>query len=72
MATKNFTMATAHRLLEEELRKGNIKPEECYFCGSTKFIDGHHYDYSKPLEVVWMCKKCHKRFHLLLKKHSVG
>ena len=26
--------------------------------------DPHNEDYSKPLEVVWLCKSCHKRLHL--------
>lgn len=34
---------------------------EC--CGREDFVNSplekHHFDYSKPLEVVWLCKKCH-------------
>ena len=30
----------------------------------TRFsLDAHHPDYSKPLEVVWICAKCHRQFH---------
>ena len=36
----------------------------CSRCGSTTLIDGHHEDYSKPLEVVWLCRcACHRAHH---------
>jgi hypothetical protein len=31
-------------------------------CGSEK-SEAHHSDYSKPLEVEWMCRPCHNREH---------
>lgn len=42
------------------LRKGLIKkPKKCSICGLNKKIEGHHTDYSKPLDVVWVCRSCH-------------
>jgi hypothetical protein len=36
----------------------------CEICGArTLFIDAHHHDYTKPLDVSWMCRKCHKMTH---------
>lgn len=35
----------------------------CERCGSVNSLDKHHPDYSKPLEVVWLCKSCHLRLH---------
>lgn len=41
-----------------------VKPQECPACGaSDKRIDAHHEDYSKPLDVVWLCSICHGRVH---------
>lgn len=39
---------------------GQIQPAGlCESCGEAKPLDGHHEDYSKPLEVVWLCRPCH-------------
>jgi hypothetical protein len=42
-----------------------IKPETCSECGSGGRIHGHHCDYSKPLDVIWLCPSCHTRWHKL-------
>ena len=42
------------------------KPDNCSQCGdNVRQIDGHHRDYSKPLEVEWLCTKCHSLNHRL-------
>lgn len=45
------------------VRRGKIKkPKFCSICYRTDcIIDGHHEDYSKPYEVVWCCRFCHKK-----------
>lgn len=40
-----------------------IKPKECSVCGEIKPIQGHHDDYSKPLDVIWFCTRCHSLEH---------
>lgn len=37
------------------------KASNCSACSSTSNIQGHHPDYSKPLEVIWLCISCHRK-----------
>ena len=46
------------------------KINNCSICRSTLRVEGHHADYSKPLEVVWMCRKCHSAIHKSLKERN--
>ncbi len=56
----------AHHAVYIEIRAGRlIKPERCSECGESEKVDAHHEDYSKPLEVSWLCRKCHSRLHNL-------
>jgi len=52
-------------ICEVAKRKGIIhKPEHCDVCGiKHRLIDAHHNDYNKPLDVTWMCRKCHYEWH---------
>ena len=49
--------------------KGVIKSQPCAFCGKEK-TEAHHPDYSKPLLIVWLCRKCHTEEHQKLKKQN--
>ena len=44
-------------------KRGHIEPELCDYCG--ELAQKHHPDYSKPLLVQWLCKKCHQAFHAI-------
>lgn len=39
------------------------KPLNCENCSLVKPLQGHHKDYSKPLEVTWLCRACHALEH---------
>ena len=54
----------AHSAVNNAVRDGRlIKPAECSQCGDMAKIHGHHDDYSKPLEVRWLCAVCHSAWH---------
>ena len=40
-----------------------IKPKKCNDCLKRKRLFGHHPDYNKPLEVIWVCMDCHMKRH---------
>lgn len=43
-------------------RAGRIKRRRCEGCGKRK-VEAHHEDYSRPLEVRWLCRDCHAAAH---------
>lgn len=57
----------AHVILGNAVRDGRIlKPDHCSKCGEfqpSRNIHAHHNDYSKPLDVVWLCVQCHVDTH---------
>ena len=40
-----------------------VKPEACDRCHAAVLLHGHHKDYSKLLDVVWLCSVCHGAEH---------
>ena len=40
-----------------------VRPNHCTKCLITCKPHGHHRDYNKPLEVIWLCPKCHSGEH---------
>jgi len=51
------------------VRDGRLsRPDHCERCGGSGKIEGHHPDYSKPLEVMWLCDPCHKQEHKNLRR----
>ncbi len=53
----------ANNMLNNHLRAGNMSRKPCEVCGSEEKIHGHHDDYSKPLDVRWLCPVHHKAVH---------
>lgn len=58
----------ARKAVEKAVARGKIvKPDRCEDCGQAvdrRLLHGHHHDYSKPLEVEWICATCHSVRHL--------
>lgn len=53
----------AHGAVAKALKRGDLERRPCAFCGSTDSLEAHHHDYSKPLDVTWLCVPCHRKFH---------
>ena len=50
----------ARRKLSNAVRDGRIiRPTRCSKCMRSCKPQGHHPDYSKFLEIVWLCRPCH-------------
>ena len=56
----------ANKQVTKAIKAGILPPAEtefCFACGS----DAHHYhhvDYSKPMEVIPVCRSCHRQWHM--------
>lgn len=62
---KNKEKVYARNLVYKHVRRGHmVKPEKCEQCGNSYGkVHAHHNDYSKPLEVQWLCDLCHRHRH---------
>lgn len=53
------------------IRDGKLTRQPCEVCGE-KQTQAHHDDYNNPLEVRWLCVKCHNEWHRYNKPIRVG
>lgn len=61
--TENPLRRKAHVAVGNALRSGKLQKQPCAFCSATEGLEAHHHDYSLPLDVTWLCKPCHRKFH---------
>ena len=52
----------AHDAVEEAIKRGRLARGPCEVCGAAR-VDGHHDDYSRPLDVRWLCRGHHLEHH---------
>lgn len=52
----------ARESVHRAVRSGRLIKQPCKVCGESK-VFAHHVDYSKPLEVEWLCRKHHREVH---------
>jgi hypothetical protein len=63
----NLHKLQAHRAVAAAIRRGDLKRGKCEQCGSLR-CDAHHDDYTRPLVVRWLCRRCHQRLHAQQRK----
>ena len=60
------TKNKAWQITSNAIRDGKlIRPNECSQCDAACKPEAHHPDYSRPLDVIWLCRSCHCRLHRL-------
>lgn len=63
-ALKNKRIKSAHSALNMAVAAGKIsRPLFCDDCHISCRPDAHHDDYDKPLDVAWVCRRCHNNRH---------
>lgn len=53
----------AHDKVHYAIRTGRIERQPCQRCGSSIDVHAHHWDYSQPLSIMWLCRKHHVDIH---------
>jgi hypothetical protein len=53
------------------IKTGKLIRQPCQACGNEQ-SEAHHEDYSKPLDVKWLCRKHHAALHRGQKKITPG
>lgn len=59
----------AKRIFDSAVKVGKVKRKPCEECGNLK-SEGHHEDYSKPLDVIWLCRLHHMVRHGKFKRFT--
>lgn len=63
--TKNPDLRRHHEarwIVNRAIASGRLVRQPCESCGFTK-AQAHHDDYSKPLDIRWLCGQCHRQEH---------
>ena len=49
-------------ITRKAIEKGLLIKKPCEICGFNQ-SEMHHHDYTKPLEIKWLCKEHHLKEH---------
>ena len=55
---RNPEKRIAHHAVENAVRNGTLVKQRCAVCGAPG-TQAHHPDYSRPLDVIWLCPEHH-------------
>lgn len=59
----DYMKVRARQQVCRALKSGKLTKMPCEVCGD-EWSEAHHEDYSKPLEVMWLCKRHHTDRHM--------
>lgn len=62
---QNPAKVRAQILLHNAVARGKIARQPCERCGAPR-ADAHHEDYTKPLDMRWLCRMHHRQRHVEL------
>lgn len=62
--------AKARRKVQYERRRGRLVSKPCEQCGFP-IAQGHHEDYSRPLDLTWLCVKHHMERHVQIRDAAI-
>jgi hypothetical protein len=65
---RNPEKIKTRKLVYQSIKVGRIKRLPCEVCGKVK-SEAHHEDYSKPFQIIWLCKKHHSEADVKLGVH---
>lgn len=52
----------ARNAVSNAIRDGRLERQACEVCGAPR-AQAHHDDYSRPLDVRWLCRDHHEQYH---------
>ena len=58
---------SARLAVTHALQSGRLRKLPCAVCGSKR-VHAHHPDYSRKLDVVWLCSRHHREHHIEIGK----
>ena len=64
---RNPNKTRAHSVVNNAVMRGKLQRQPCESCGDAS-TEAHHDDYSRPLDVRWLCRTCHARHHAQLRR----
>jgi ribosomal protein S27AE len=75
MTIKAARQRAAKTLCRQETKKALwrgklVRKEACERCGAAQPVT-HHVNYAEPLNILWLCRKCHAAEHAALRSAGV-
>jgi len=59
---ENIQKLLTRMIMRKAIKSGILVRKPCIVCGNKK-AEGHHQDYSKPLDIKWLCDLHHQHLH---------